>query len=148
MKGSVPCCPVLLLSVPLISHTSPTEIRVARNQTPHPGGRKSNFTNHTHNRLFMQVGRRVVRCVSMFGTLLQVVNGHMCCPRAFPQREANMHAHPLLGVNGEACVWGLSFNRRPSVSHSPEEHPWVLLSLTHMHWLSQNKAHWSMFNAP
>lgn len=136
---------MLLLSVPLISHMSPTEIRVACNQTPHPGGHKSNFTSHTHNRLFMQVGRRVVRCVSMFGTLRRVVNGHMCCPRAFPQREANMHAHPLWGEWRIVCVRPF---RRPSVSHSPEEHPWVLLSLTHMHWLSQNKAHWSMFNAP
>ncbi len=50
----------------LSSHTSPTGTQVACNQTPRPGGRKSNFTCHTHNRLFMQVGWRVLRCVYMF----------------------------------------------------------------------------------
>lgn len=58
----------------LSSHTPPTEIQVGCNQTPRPGGRKSNFTCHTHKRLFMQVGWRCVWvCVCMFkNTSLEV----------------------------------------------------------------------------
>lgn len=55
--------------------------------------------------------------------------------------------HTLSWGCKEMSVWG-GFYLRPSVSHSLKEHPWVLVSLTHMQQLSRNMAHWSMFNGP
>lgn len=110
------------------------------------GGCKSNFTNHTCNRLFMQVGWRALRCVYTFE--------RTCHMDVSNKGEASMHTHMHVllwgGVKGNVCVLvsGLSFNRRPSVSHSPKEHPWVLVLLTCTQWLSRSKAYWSMFNAP
>lgn len=58
-----------------------------------------------------------------------------CGPRAFPLKggkRTNKYRHTLLGMKGDVSLRVcISFNTRPSVSHSPGEHPWVLVSLTH-----------------
>lgn len=115
----------------LSSHTFPTGTQVACNQTPHPGGRKSNFTCHTHNRLFMQVGWRVLRCVYIFEyasleifVCLFGLCGWVVWARVLPKGistkgDKHAHIHTLLWGWKEICVC-VAF-------HLTEGHQWVIL---------------------
>lgn len=80
------------------------------------GGGKSNFTNHTCNRLFMQVGWRALRCVYTFE--------RTCHMDVSNKGEASMHTHMhvlLWGGWKEMCVClCLAF-------HLTEGHQWVTL---------------------
>lgn len=108
------------------SHLTHVSRRIAQCLQPDPSSWGAQIQFHKlHSWQIVHAGR--VKggywvCVCVFTCTSADTAGGACCPRAFPQREENIQIHTIcMSVFVRSCVrvCGLSFWRRPSVSHSP-----------------------------